>query len=55
MGLVFIGTVLHGAGEAHRHIFPGDRGEIRVRAAQIALSHLLQRLMAAPADLGPPM
>ena len=55
VGLVFIGTVLHGAGEAHRHIFPGDRGEIRVRAAQIALSHLLQRLMAAPADLGPPM
>ena len=55
VGLVIMGTVVDGIGEAHRHLFPGDRGEVRARAAQIALSHLLQRLTAVPSDLSPPM
>ena len=55
VGLVCLGITLHGVGESHRHLFPGNRGEVRARAAQIALSHLLQRLTATPEDLGPPM
>ena len=55
VGLVCIATALGGIGEAHSHVFPGDRGEIRARAAQIALSHLLQRLTASAAPLSPTM
>ncbi len=55
VGLVCIGVSVAGATESHSHTFPGDRGEIRARAAQIALSHLLRRLLAAPGDVGTPM
>jgi nicotinamide-nucleotide amidase len=55
VGLVCIGTALEGVGDSHTHIFPGDRGEVRARAAQIALSHLLQRLRSAPSPLLSPM
>ncbi|MEO8634183.1 MAG: CinA family nicotinamide mononucleotide deamidase-related protein [Gemmatimonadales bacterium] len=52
VGLVCIGIAVAGSGEAHSHVFPGDRGEIRGRAAQTALSYLLQRLTPTPAELG---
>ncbi len=48
VGLVFIATAKGGDIRSHRHIFPGDRGEIQARAAQMALTHLRNHLNHAP-------
>jgi nicotinamide-nucleotide amidase len=44
VGLVFLATLASGAAEVSRHVFPGDRAEIRARASQMALFRLLQVL-----------
>ncbi|HXI20550.1 MAG TPA: nicotinamide-nucleotide amidohydrolase family protein, partial [Gemmatimonadales bacterium] len=49
VGLVFVATAMAGRAESHRLAFPGDRGEVRERAAQAALFALFRRLRE-PAD-----
>ena len=44
VGLVFVGTLARGTVEVTRHLFPGNRQEVRERSAQMALFRLLQRL-----------
>ncbi len=44
VGTVWIGVSLDGGVEARLARFPGGRGEIRERAAQSALTHLLRRV-----------
>jgi nicotinamide-nucleotide amidase len=44
VGLVFIGVHREGATEVSRHIFPGNRQEVRERSAQMALFRLFRRL-----------
>jgi nicotinamide-nucleotide amidase len=44
VGLVYIGVRVPNHAEVHRQVFPGDRAEIRARAAQIALFRLLHAL-----------
>lgn len=44
VGLVYLGGSLDGATWVTRSVFPGDRGEIRARAAQAALFGLWRRL-----------
>jgi nicotinamide-nucleotide amidase len=44
VGLVFLATLVPGAAEVTRHVFPGDRAEIRARASQMVLFRLLQAL-----------
>lgn len=44
VGLVFIATAVNGATTVHQSIFPGDRAEVRARAAQAALFRLLRAL-----------
>jgi len=44
VGLVFLGGSLDGETWVTRSVFPGDRGEIRARAAQAALFGLWRRL-----------
>jgi nicotinamide-nucleotide amidase len=44
VGLVFIAAVVDGEATSARFMFPGNRQEIRERAAQAALYHLLRRL-----------
>ncbi|HTS88955.1 MAG TPA: competence/damage-inducible protein A [Gemmatimonadales bacterium] len=41
VGLVFIATWVRGASAAFRQVFPGDRSEIRGRAAQLSLFRML--------------
>jgi nicotinamide-nucleotide amidase len=45
VGLVFIATTVAGEVHSYRHVLPGGREEIRVRTAQLALSHLLRHLI----------
>ena len=40
VGLVYIGTAVNGTVTVTRSLFVGDRGEIRARAAQVALNRL---------------
>jgi nicotinamide-nucleotide amidase len=47
VGLVFLATAVSGDVLAYRHVLPGGREEIRARAAQLALSHLLKHLTRA--------
>jgi nicotinamide-nucleotide amidase len=47
VGLVYIGLSGSDGTEVHRHVFPGDRGTVRRRAAMAALNHLRLRLQAA--------
>ncbi len=49
VGLVFIATSVHGISLVHRHLFPGDRAEVRARTVQAALFRLLQHLGGIPA------
>lgn len=44
VGLVFVGTLARGTVEVSRHLFPGNRQEVRERSAQMALFRLLKRL-----------
>lgn len=44
VGLVFIATAQRGEVRCHRHLFPGDRAEVRGRTVQIALYRLLQHM-----------
>lgn len=44
VGLVFIATAVKGRTALHRSVFPGDRSEVRARAAQSALFRLLQAM-----------
>jgi competence/damage-inducible protein CinA-like protein len=44
VGLVYLATLVPGATEVTRHVLPGDRAEIRARAAQLALFRLLEAL-----------
>jgi len=44
VGLVFIATSVEGDVRSHRHLLPGDRSEVRARAAQLSLFHLLNHL-----------
>ena len=46
VGLVYIGVSGPGVDEAHRHVLPGDRETIRLRAATAALNHLRLALRA---------
>jgi nicotinamide mononucleotide (NMN) deamidase PncC len=46
VGLVFIATAVNGETAVHRSILPGDRSEVRSRAAQAALLRLLRALPA---------
>lgn len=45
VGLVYVGVCGPDGTEVHRHIFPGDRGHIRRRAAMAALNYLRLSLM----------
>jgi nicotinamide-nucleotide amidase len=47
VGLVFLATLVSGSVEVTRHVFPGDRAEIRARASQMVLFRLLQVLRRA--------
>lgn len=44
VGLVFVAVWVRGEAEVHRQIFPGNRLEVRARAAQLALFRLLRAL-----------
>lgn len=44
VGLVYIAVAAEGKVFCHRHLFPGDRSEVRGRTVQIALFRLLQQL-----------
>lgn len=47
VGLVFLAVAGPAGVQVHRHQFPGDRADVRARAAQAALSHLLRTLRSA--------
>jgi nicotinamide-nucleotide amidase len=49
VGLVYIAVALEGRVSCHRHLFPGDRAEVRGRTVQLALFHLLRRLQGREA------
>ena len=55
VGLVYIATAVHDEVRCHRHLFPGDRAEVRARAGQIALFRLLQHLDGSGSAAAPPM
>lgn len=55
VGLVYIATAFRGQVRAHRHLFPGDRAEVRGRSAQTALFHLLRHLGGGSEAVAPPM
>jgi nicotinamide-nucleotide amidase len=44
VGLVHIALAVEGQVSCHRHLFPGDRAEVRGRTVQIALFRMLQHL-----------
>ncbi len=44
VGLVFIALDLRGEVEVHRHVFPGDRRDIKREAAEAALAMFIERL-----------
>ena len=48
VGTVWMAWSINGAVDAKRVIFPGDRGEIRARAAQTALVELWRRTVGRP-------
>ncbi len=48
VGLVYLGIFDRGKVTVHRHQFVGDREEVRLRAGQMALFRVLQRLSEAP-------
>lgn len=45
VGLVYVGVCGADGTEVHRHVFPGNRGRIRRRAALAAMNHLRLSLM----------
>lgn len=53
VGLVYIGLASAAGGRATRHRFPGDREDVRARAAQMALFRLHQQLTGRDAPAGP--
>ena len=53
VGLVYIGLASAAGGRATRHQFPGDREDVRARAAQMALFRLHQQLTGRDAPAGP--
>ncbi len=55
VGLVYIATAVRGVVRCHRHLFPGDRAEVRGRAIQIALFQLFQQLGNQDVAAAPPM
>jgi nicotinamide-nucleotide amidase len=50
VGTVWIGVCLDGETRAFLHRYPGDRGDVRARAAQTALALLYRRLRGRPQD-----
>ncbi len=55
VGLVFVATAVAGEVQAHRHMLPGGREEVRARAAQLALAYLLKHLTRLPEAAFPPL
>jgi nicotinamide-nucleotide amidase len=54
VGLVYLATVIPGMTEVSRHLLPGDRAEVRARAAQLALFRLWQALTSSARPSAPP-